>query len=101
MKGSQGKMSIQGGPFIEMYWREIIILHHRHQLGCGLKQGGEAMKKSILLIGILDGKRSRMLFHIMIHSFGEADKYNEIETFLELNSEMAIIVLTTVMIMDS
>lgn len=79
MKGSQGKMSTRGVPFIEMYWRGIIILRYHHQLGCGLKRGGEAMKKSILLIGILEGMKSRMLFHIMIPIFGVADKYNEFE----------------------
>lgn len=70
MKGSQGKMPTQGVPFIEMYWRGIIILHHHHQLGCGLKRGEEAMKKSILLIGKLDGMKSRMLFNTMIPIIG-------------------------------
>lgn len=62
MKGSLGIISTKGVPFIEMYWRGIIILHRHHQLGCGLKRGGEAMKKSILWIGILEGMKSRMLF---------------------------------------
>lgn len=71
MKGSLGKMFTQGVPFNEMYWRGITILLHHHQLGCGLKQGGEVMKKSILLIEILDVMRSCMLFHIMNCSFGK------------------------------
>lgn len=61
MKGSQGKMSTLGVPFIETYWRGITILHSHHQLVCGLKQGGETMKKNILLRGIIDGMRSRLL----------------------------------------
>ncbi|KAL0296782.1 UNVERIFIED_CONTAM: suppressor of abi3-5 [Sesamum radiatum] len=54
------------GPFIETYWRGITILHSHHQLVCGLKQGGETMKKNILLRGIIDGMKSRMLFHTMM-----------------------------------
>lgn len=75
MKGHRGKMSIQGVLSIETYWRGIRI-HHHYRLLCGLNQGEETMKMNIPLRGIIDDKRSRMLFHInQSHCFGEADTY--------------------------